>query len=248
MELSATARLIVQRLRLFEDYLGYLDACEGHSIDDWRGWARAARKSPRKSKLRREFRKRCRASKKRWFPFRDFVNRQMTAIRLIEDRTLAHGGAAFAQSPQAHSGHWESGEGHTVLTAVRKCWIFGTECVEPARDGVLLIIDALHKLAPARDLMNAIARSASTVERDPRLFNGDGSMKEGPLKILKALNAPRAKVEGIRNETGFSSVATVSEFTPAMREAGWIVRGRGGVWRRTRSGTGALRRAERGQE
>lgn len=245
IETSATARLIVQRLRMLEDYVRGLEAADGHSIHDWQRWAREARKSPRRSALRRAFRERCRTAKKRSTPIRELVTRNAAIIRLMEDPVLRMGGAVFHDSPQGHSGHSLRCADHTVLTAVRKCWILGSECVEPAREGILVLLDKQRQLASLRELMNAIGESQPSTSQNPKLFNADGTLKEGAFKILKALGKPRVKLSGIRAAAGFETEQAVKDFSGVMRAEGWIERRPDRSWIRTPLGMDVLRAAEK---
>ncbi len=240
-ETTATARLIAERLRLFEDYLHCLEGADGNSINDWQRAAREARKSPRRSPERVAFRKRCRAAKLKWFRLRDLVIQNRQVIRLLEDPTLRFGGAVFHNFQQSHSGHFAPGDQHTVMTVVRKCWILGSECVEPAREGALLILDKLQKLAPLSELMAALRLPLSPSKRNRKLYNTDGSMKEGAYKILKALGKRRNKIEGIRAAAQFASAQSVRTFTGPMRKEGWIDRNRKQEWFRTKQGNDVFR-------
>jgi hypothetical protein len=245
---SAAARAIVARLRLVEEFMRLLEMSDARSLEEWRKDAGAARKSARGSALRGEFRKRVRAAKGRWKPIRNLliVNAQTfyDMSRGTSAATLRGGHAVDSKCMRERAGHGSA----SSLTLVGRCWILCGSCVECARNAAIAVIEKQQQLPAAAELMDAVAGSAATGQRDSRLFNGDGSMKEGVFRILKALDVPCAKIEGIRKKAGFVSASSVSEFTSAMRDAGWIARGRDGLWRRTRSGTAALRTAVRGEK
>lgn len=166
------------------------------------------------------------------------------AIRLIEDRTLRSGGGVFPESPQWHVGRRQRIEVLTVLTCVRDCWTLCPKCVEPARDGVLQVLDQLRQLAPLREVMSAIRSSAVSAGLNLNLYNANGTMKEAPYKILKALAKPCLKHEGIRIAAGFANTQPVKEYSGEMKREQWIARAPDRVWSRTKKGTEALKAAK----
>jgi hypothetical protein len=97
------------------------------------------------------------------------------------------------------------------------------------------MVERQRALLPMGNAAGVVGRASSTSGKNSRLYKKDGTLREGPYRILCALDTPRAKLADVARAARFKVVETVRAYSKAMRDERWIELTEQG-WRRTPAG------------